>query len=321
VETVIIGIRGLRNKPPKYTLTSWWKKSIIEGFRIIKLPCPHFHFEMAYWAHYMYTIPQNPYAKDPGHPQYLPDPYVPGIVFGPRDPQTFKKKLTSDIAQQVLNLIICKSGFANKEKITNIILHRMFTELDVYYHERLRDGFRRLKPAKELIRNELSTLIEKHRKKSICIIAHSMGTIIAYDVLMHCVPDIPIHTFITFGSPLGFPVVRQKIKQELGLNPDDNSPLPTPQSIRHKWINFSDLEDVTCLDYNLRNHYRENADGVRPFDEIVYNNYEYQGIKNPHKAYGYLRTAEVTQAIYNFLVLENAGFWQRVKWVFDKPVI
>ncbi|MDD5675525.1 MAG: hypothetical protein PHC61_15250 [Chitinivibrionales bacterium] len=60
---------------------------------------------------------------------------------------------------------------------------------------------------------------------------------------------------------------------------------------------------------------------MRPFDQIVYNNYECNGIKNPHKAYGYLRTAEVTQAIYNFLILENASLWQRIKWVFKRPQI
>jgi hypothetical protein len=321
METVVICIHGLRNKPPKYILANWWKKSLIEGFRVIDLPVPQFHLEMAYWAHYIYERPQNPDATTPGHPQYLPDPYVPGTCFGPRDPQAFKKQLTESIHQQLFKLVAGKSGFMNINAVSDIILHRMFQELDTYYHHRLRDAYRRLRPAKELFRNELANLIIKNRKKSICILAHSMGTIIAYDVLLHMVRDIPVHTLITFGSPLGFPVIIRKIRHELGRDENDERPLPTPECLQQHWLNFSDLEDQTCLNYNLRNNYTENSNRVRPFDEIVYNNYECYGVKNPHKAYGYLRTAEVTRAVYNFLTLENAGVWQRIKWVFSKPVI
>ena len=42
MKTVLIGIHGLRNKPPKDTLADWWKTSIIEGFTIVGLPVPRF---------------------------------------------------------------------------------------------------------------------------------------------------------------------------------------------------------------------------------------------------------------------------------------
>jgi hypothetical protein len=116
-------------------------------------------------------------------------------------------------------------------------------------------------------------------------------------------------------------VIRKKIQQELGLDAKDDAKLPTPDAVRHRWLNFSDLDDVTCLNYNLRNHYRANESGVRPFDRIVYNNYEYDGVKNPHKVYGYLRTLDVTQALNNFLVIENAGIRQRIKWLFRRPEV
>ena len=57
---VIIAIHGLRNKPPRYLLTNWWKKSIVEGFNTIKLPVQRFRLEMAYWAHYMHPRAQDP---------------------------------------------------------------------------------------------------------------------------------------------------------------------------------------------------------------------------------------------------------------------
>jgi hypothetical protein len=322
VSAVIIGIHGLRNKPPKYLLTGWWKKAIIEGFRVLKLPAPRFKFELAYWAHYMHPRSLNPAIKDGENPLYLYEPYLPGSVFGPRDPKTFRKHISAGIHQQVLQLVAGQSGFMNIETVSNIILHRMFVELDTYYHHELRDASRRMRPARDLIREELARLIRKYRSRNILILAHSMGTIIAYDVLLHVVPDIPIHTLITFGAPLGFPVVIKKIKQELNLGADGAAqPLPTPPCLQRRWLNFSDLDDVTCLNYNLRNHYAENANGVRPFDQIVYNNYEWAGYHNPHKSYGYLRTADITTALNNFLSLENVSVLGRMKWLFKGPKV
>jgi pimeloyl-ACP methyl ester carboxylesterase len=321
MDTVIIGIHGLRNKPPKYILSSWWKKSIIEGFQAIRLPVPSFKFEMAYWASYLYTKPQNPLSKDPADPQHLLDPYVPGCYFGPRAQEPFGKKLTQTLKEQLVKLVAGQSGFMNIEAISHVILHRMFEELDIYYHKPLRTTSGAMQPAKNLFRAELEHLIYKYRKKNIIILAHSMGAIIAYDVLLHLKPEIRVHSLITFGAPLGFPVIMKKIKQELNLETTEQTLLPTPACLQYHWLNFSDPEDITCLDYNLRNYYSENSSGVRPFDQIVYNNYECNNEKNPHKAYGYLRTAELTQAIYNILNLENASLWQRIKWVFRRPQI
>ena len=319
MKTVLIGVHGLRNKPPKYLLSEWWKKSIIEGFHVVNLPVPRFSLELAYWAQYLNQRPQDPSVSDREDPRYMGEPYVEGKLFGPRGPRPFKKKLQSDLHQQLLQLIAGESGFMNIEAVSDRILHRMFVELDTYYHGTLRDETGATPPARQLIRGELQRLLEKHREKNICLLAHSMGTIIAYDVLMHGDPALPVHTFITFGSPLGFPVIRKHIQQELGLGAEDNVKLPTPETIRHRWVNFSDLDDVTCLNYNLRNHYRANESGVRPYDRIVYNNYEFEGYGNPHKAYGYLRTLDITQALNTFLVLENADLYQRIKWLFKPP--
>jgi hypothetical protein len=319
MKTVIIGIHGLRNKPPRYILSSWWKKSIQEGFSIINLPVPRMNFEMAYWAQYMHPRAQDESVKDADDPRFLWEPYAPGGTFGPRDPQPFKKQISSTLNQQILKLIAGKNGFMNSSAISDIILHRMFEELEIYYYGTVKGEEGRTLPARELIRNELAAIIRRHKRKHICILAHSMGCIIAYDVLTHIVPEIPVHTLMTFGAPLGFPVIIKNFRKELHINPDENTLLPTPPSLTNRWLNFSDPDDVTCMDYNLRNHYHENSNKVRPFDLVIYNNYEYKGCKNPHKIYGYLRAAEFTQAINNFLVIENADMLQRIKWVFKRP--
>ncbi|MBD3347461.1 MAG: hypothetical protein GF401_20585 [Chitinivibrionales bacterium] len=319
MNTVIIGIHGLRNKPPKELLSTWWVDSIKEGFRIIDLPRKPFQFEMAYWAHHMHPEPQDPSIDDTDSPCYLWEPYVKCTCFGPREPDDFGKKITGSFNQQILRLIAGKSGFMNIDTISDIILRRMFIELDVYYHKSLEDSSGNRRPARELICNELASLIRKHQGKNICVLAHSMGSIIAYDVLRCAVRDVPVHTFITIGSPLGFPVIMNKIKLDMGIDKCVETKLPTPDNIRYKWLNFSDLDDSTCLNYNLRNHYCENSNNVRPFDQIVYNNYTCNGNLNPHKAYGYLMTAEVATALYHFLALHTANVWERVGWVFKRP--
>jgi hypothetical protein len=274
---------------------------------------------MAYWAQYIHVRPQDLSMKDQASPQYLWEPYVPGSVAGPQFPLTFGEKLSHGLHQQVLKLFTGEHAFMNIETISDMILRRMFIELDIYYHQKLHDENGNLCPARDLIRHELVSLIRKHWKKNIMIIAHSMGSIIAYDALLHDVPDIPVHTLITIGSPLGFPVIMHKIKQELGLEKGEKILLPTPHSIQNRWINLADLDDVTCLNYHLRDHYAPNRNGVQPLDEIVFNDYAYHGNRNPHKSYGYLRTANLARTIYHFLVLENAGLWQRIKWIVAPP--
>jgi hypothetical protein len=106
---------------------------------------------------------------------------------------------------------------------------------------------------------------------------------------------------VTLGAPLGFPVVIKKIlESHLGGWMLMKKPR-TSEAIRQNWLNLSDLEDVTAIKYNLRNIYTPNSRGVRSFDKLVDNNFMSQARLNPHKSYGYLRTADFTRAVEEFL--------------------
>jgi len=65
---VIIGIHGLRNKPPRPLLAEWWRKSIEEGFHVLNKPVPDFEFEMAYWANCIHPDAQDPAIEDSHNP-------------------------------------------------------------------------------------------------------------------------------------------------------------------------------------------------------------------------------------------------------------
>ncbi len=297
---VILGIHGLRNKPPADLLNEWWKKSIIEGFSALGKEPPDFKWDMAYWANFMHPKCLDPNESNPKHPRYLSEPYEPGTAFGPREPKSLVASLASEIRRHFLLYTVGKIGFNNHHQISNVLLKTMFHELNIYYHKTIRgnDGEEHL--AKALIRKVLSEKLEQYEGCKIMLVAHSMGAIIAYDVLTLALPEIPIDTFVTLGAPLRFPLVLKKIRYE---QPSSASYLKvsTPNNIKRAWYNLSDLDDVTALNYNLRHIYSENSHGVRPFDRIVYNNYRCEGRLNPHKSYGYLRTSDFAHIVADFL--------------------
>jgi pimeloyl-ACP methyl ester carboxylesterase len=86
----------------------------------------------------------------------------------------------------------------------------------------------------------------------IVVIAHSMGTMIAYDCLK-CVPDCPkVDWLFTIGSPLGIDEIQD------GFLPlwtrEDGYPT---EKLIHSWINiFDPLDVVARLDPNLANDYQ-----------------------------------------------------------------
>ena len=57
---------------------------------------------------------------------------------------------------------------------------------------------------------------------------------------------------------------------------------------------------------------KKNSKGVAPVDQVVYNNYKYGDEKNPHKAYGYLRTEQVAETIVNFLTTDRNPVFVRL---------
>jgi len=115
----------------------------------------------------------------------------------------------------------------------------------------------------------------------VVVLAHSLGTIIAYDVLREGARDVPL--FLTVGSPLGVQEVQDLIAQ----------PLEVPAGVR-AWRNVSDPLDVVALDHTLRPAY---APPDVCTDFTVAN-----GSANHHGIREYLRTVPVREP-----VLELAG--------------
>jgi hypothetical protein len=112
----------------------------------------------------------------------------------------------------------------------------------------------------------------------VVVIGHSLGAIVAYDVLASAESSYAVPLLVTAGCPLGIDAVKELVHQ----------PPAVPASVA-RWLNVSDPLDVAAADPILADDY---APGERINDTIVDNR-----AWHPHDLAGYLRTPEVRTAV------------------------
>ena len=271
---LIIGIHGLANKPPKDTLAEWWEKAMVEGLnKNSRLPVTSLDFLSIHWADVMYDSP------DP-----KPDAYreaAPGALKYYRDGwMDYLRARVMDAGGDFLDFMKDKLDI---DEPAEKVLKAKLPDLYRYYKE---DSIR------NELRGRLRGAILDNRDKRLMLVAHSMGTIIAYDVLRELGrvdPTLSIEHFVTIGSPLGLPHVKHMIAKE--------SPFIRTPSIVKRWSNLADRRDPVALDTHLSDDYEENYAGVKVKDDLVMN--DWGGIN--HKSYGYLRTPEFSDLLKTFI--------------------
>ena len=294
---VIIGIHGLGNKPPKHILAEWWKTSILEGLKNAGLPIPKFKFELVYWADIVYENPENPNITDKEDPYYLEDPYTPSpLETGEIKNHSFRKKVLQFIEHQLDKVFLNEDLSLNYAEVSDAIMHKYFMELEMYY-----GSSKSHLEIKQKIRNRLLRIIKKYKFDDILLIGHSMGSIIAYDVLQFEIQKQKINTFVTMGSPLGLPFIIAKIAKEIKVAHPELK-INTPECVSSAWLNFSDLEDKVALNFDLNNDFSSNSKGIQAADYEIINDYVINGEYNPHKSYGYLRSKEFIINLNSFLI-------------------
>jgi hypothetical protein len=315
---VIIGIHGLGNKPSKDILSEWWKRSIMEGLNALGFLYEDIDFELVYWADVFYDTPLNPLESDLSHPLFVEEIYTPSPEGHIPETHPIRRKVLDLLEDQLDSIFLNEDLTINFSFITDTIIRSYFKELDQYYAKECPDNDHDLCKARDIIRERTAEVIRKHRGEEIFLIGHSMGSIISYDVLTFTIPEININTFVTIGSPLGLPVVMAKIAAERNIKLPNAIKLKTPPSVQKNWFNYSDLEDKIALIYDLSDDYDANFNGVKVKNHIVDNDYAINGLRNPHKSFGYLRTPELAGALANFLKPEKTNFFLRFLRIFRK---
>jgi hypothetical protein len=138
----------------------------------------------------------------------------------------------------------------------------------------------------------------------VLLIAHSMGSVIAYDALWELWHEEHnrgrVDLFLTLGSPLG---MRYAQKRLVGFRNHGHARFPG--NIRH-WINVSTEGDLTALDPTLRDDLSPMTvlgltESIMDIHDGVYGYFRNEEGLNVHRSYGYLVQPVVGAAIARWL--------------------
>jgi len=125
----------------------------------------------------------------------------------------------------------------------------------------------------------------------ICPISHSMGCLIAYDILwkisqmseyeslMRRKPSVSL--WLTIGCPLGEAGVRANL-----YDAREHAGGRFPRSIVRDWVNIAAYDDFISHDHDMANDFEEMLDYCYVnsiTDKRMYNCWVHHGISNPHK--------------------------------------
>lgn len=305
VAKVIIGIHGLANKPSRETLTGWWEEAIREGLLVnCGLDDAAFDFEMVYWANLLYKNPQHQDPDFDFDALYLGEPYYRADQDALREYKDgWRDRVRAELSDTVGSALDAVRGRVGGDWLTDFVLRSKLKDLDFYWDDErtLKDVNGNSGVAKNMLQAELIAALRKHsgNGNQIMVIAHSMGSIIAYDVLRDLgrpTLSVDVPYFVTIGCPLGLSLVQEHIEK---FRWDEN--VRTPSVVSKKWVNFADPLDPVAVDTHLRGEYGENGRGVRVKDDLVSNDYAVRGSSNHHKSYGYLRTPEMSRLVKEFM--------------------
>jgi len=119
------------------------------------------------------------------------------------------------------------------------------------------------------------------------VVAHSQGTMIAYDLLSRLDPSkYEVALFVTIGSPLGM----QEVQDQLKSWRNSTHKLPRPACVK-RWVNVADKFDPVAIDPDISNDFSgeiENEDGFGLNPDSPW---------HPHSSSGYLSTRWVRKPV------------------------
>ncbi len=305
MDRIILGIHGLNNKPDARLLRHWWKLSIRDGLALTARPPLPLPFKLIYWADLLYEHPLDPTIENEKSTQFLAHPYKPLTLPLQR---TFHKRRQRSLERVTDQLMQNNRVFHRMEELSDWIIHSRFRDLDFYLNNHIGVGEAAHRPVRDVILERLANVLLKYKSKKVLLLAHSMGSIIAYDLLTQPEHVFNIDTLVTLGSPLGQPTLAAKFGSQ---NPVIYK-AKTPENVK-VWYNLSDLNDIIALNPTLGDDFAPNSTGTVPIDIFVENRYEWEGSKNPHAALGYLQTPECAELVYQFLTQDLS--YPSLKWL------
>ncbi len=181
-------------------------------------------------------------------------------------------------------------GFLRKP-ISRAFLETFITDTAAYFFQ---------KGMRASIRKRLVGQLQLPKDRPVTIVAHSQGSIIAYEVLSAIAADqLALDVLVTIGSPLGIREVQDF------LEPDARE-IPT---LVTRWANFADPLDPVALDNGLASDFSARPPATTEIqDQVVVNSATRRLVGfNPHSAVGYLAHPNVRRVVADAMRMDVVG--------------
>ena len=197
-----------------------------------------------------------------------------------------------------------------RQAVAKQLLSWLLPEVAKYfYNEKLR----------EQMRSRLRDLIKSCHQPFV-IVSHSLGTVIAFDVLSEDFKRHNCDLFVTMGSPLGIQEVQDVIVKGGGE-------LKVPSGVR-AWRNYADRIDLVALDAGLTNDFQPREIQVGSVSKLVtirdsriLNERTFSIRKfNPHSSIGYLSHSDVQQVVRDEVHFDSSGRFLVARDVIEETV-
>jgi hypothetical protein len=160
------------------------------------------------------------------------------------------------------------------------ITKELFTEVYLYFYGRA--GAQDIRDA---ILDRMDTMMREVRPQ--VVIAHSWGSVIAYDYLLNRGYHGELAGLITCGSPLGQDYVQEHVGSKA-----------YPAQVRH-WLNvFDAMDPATWPDRRISNDLRGPRGEHLIRDVEIPSVYDEEGKRDPHSWYGYLMSEPVQAELF-----------------------
>jgi len=162
-------------------------------------------------------------------------------------------------------------------------------------HQQLADA------ARDTVKNII--LQSAKRDEKLLIIAHSLGSVIAYDALYELSLSHPnikhADLLLSIGSPLGLKYTQKRL---LSFAPNRASSFPN--NICH-WKNISACGDLVSIDKTVADDFSAMLkygliDSIEDYTDNVVNWYKNDDGYNQHRSYGYLVNPQLSNIIINW---------------------
>jgi hypothetical protein len=297
-------IHGIANKPPADRLHELWLRGLTHGG--LDLLGEGVTTSMVYWADVLYAEPTEALVSTEGALDDGAEAADAALVDLPDTPtpaeQAFVEGLAEKLGVDADEAEPSSSDTPAEEALERIplpwILKRRIMQafirdahhylFDAEFSPRSGDAFR---VQTEIRRRTLAALAAAPEGERHVVVGHSLGSVIAYDVLKRA-PDAPAADgLLTLGSPLGIDEVQDR------LQPEWTRPDGYPgDAVRDRWVNVYDRLDVVCsLDPALASDFRR--DGAEAVQDI--------GVANPgrwrHSFEKYAAQEALTDALASLL--------------------